>query len=494
MFFLPQLRFSARSRLLPACGAILLLCLAVNADRAVPITLSPRLITLPAGNSGLLFVDIDGNGRADLLVIDPVEKKLLNYLQRPDGFGNSPDQSIPLPPQTAWVAPCDVDAHPDLELLFSTPTGLVYSRQNAGLFESERHTLIEASQVFSNFDFPILTRLGTNNAGTNVLIPVVLAGQAVLYYKDNVDKWIPGSPLALDAKGTSWQMDGDSWWGSSWALGPNPGHSLRVQQVFLPKPDTKQDEEPENETIRKISDDMKKRADSGPPRTVRMDVNGDGREDLVLWQVSGRMDTKTEIYVFLRGTDQKLPERPTQILHCRGFPIPTGSTSRISPVIDLNGDGICELVLLEIKSSFTSASGALETALSHGIDWALTIRPFHNGAFSRSPEASVVVTGLLSAEASREWPIFILGDFNGDGRPDLFFRRSETRWNIYFSTTDGSWFSPQPAMTFETPDHGYIEIKDLNGGGLSDIIWNEPEEHRLSIFMSPPRQTKGKNP
>ena len=57
----------------------------------------------------------------------------------------------------------------------------------------------------------------------------------------------------------------------------------------------------------------------------RVDVDGDGREDLVLWQVSGKLDIKTDIYIFLRGADQKWPERPTQVLHCRGLPIPTGS-------------------------------------------------------------------------------------------------------------------------------------------------------------------------
>ena len=46
-------------------------------------------------------------------------------------------------------------------------------------------------------------------------------------------------------------------------------------------------------------------------------------------------------------------------------------------------------------------------------------------------------------------------------------------------------------MTFDEPAHGYIEIKDLNGDGMSDIIWHEPDEHRLSIFMSPFRSGKG---
>ena len=130
----------------------------------------------------------------------------------------------------------------------------------------------------------------------------------------------------------------------------------------------------------------------------RVDVDGDGREDLVLWQASGKLDFKTDIYIFLRGADQKLPEQPTQVLHCRGFPIPIGSTKKRSPVHDLNGDGVCELVLLEMKTRIISESGLVETVVSHGLDWALTIRSFHHGAFSRSPDASVPVTGILLSE------------------------------------------------------------------------------------------------
>jgi hypothetical protein len=123
---------------------------------------------------------------------------------------------------------------------------------------------------------------------------------------------------------------------------------------------------------------MQKTTDASPPRIDRVDADGDGRADLILWQVSGKLDLKTDVYVFLRGADQQLPERPTQILHGRGFPIPIGSKK---------------------------------------------------------------VTSLAN-------------DLNGDGRPDLLVRRSETRWNILFSTTDGHWFAPQPALTFDAPARG----------------------------------------
>jgi hypothetical protein len=335
--------------------------------------------------------------------------------------------------------------------------------------------------------------LNTNKTGTNDLIPVISAGQAVLYHRNSAYEWSPGPPLALDVKQTAWSLNRYQW-RDLWTLGPNPAHSLDVEQSFRAEPEQARDKEPENEAIRKIIADMKKNATASPPQLDRVDVDGDGREDLVLWQASGKLDFKTDVYIFLRGADQKLPEQPTQVLHCRGFPIPIGSTRKQSPVHDLDGDGVCELVLLEIKTRIISESGLVEMAVSHRLDWALTIRSFHHGAFSHSPDASVPVTGILPSEVLAGWPFLIQGDFNGDGRLDLLVRRSDTQWSIFLSTTDGHWFAAQPAMTFDVPTRGYIEIQDLNGDGLSDIIWHEWDKPNLSIFMSPPRQAKGKNP
>jgi hypothetical protein len=496
MFSLPQPGANTDSRLRQhvfglGSGTILLLFFALNVSRAEPVVLARQIITLPASAGAPLFVDIEGSGRCNLLVIDTAEKKLLNYRQRPDGFTNSPDQFIPLPPQTAWVAPCDVDAHPGLELLMSTANGLFYCRQNAGRFESERHPLIEVRQEFTHCDLPTLTLLSTNKTGTNDLIPVISAGQTVLYHRNSAYEWSPGPPLALDAKQTAWFVNRYPW-RDFWALGSNPAHRLDVEQSYRAQPELARNMEPENEVIQKIIADMKKNAAASPPQLDRVDVDGDGREDLVLWQAGGKLDFKTDIYIFLRGADQKLPEQPSQVLHCRGFPIPIGSTNQRSPVHDLDGDGVCELVLLDLKTRIISESGLVETLVSHGLDWALTIRSFHHGTFSHSPDASVTVTGILPSEVLAGWPFLIQGDFNGDGRLDFLVRRSDTQWNIFCSTTDGHWFAPQPAMTFNVPTRGNIEIQDLNGDGLSDLIWHEWGQPNLSIFMSPPRPAKDK--
>ena len=229
-----------------------------------------------------------------------------------------------MPPQTAWIAACDVAAHPGLELLVSTATGVVYFRQNAGLFESAAQTLIQGSQVFTNFDFPFLTSLTTNvatPAGTNDLIPVISARQVVLYHRNKTYEWKPGAPVTLDVADTAWWVTRDPW-GDPWTLGANPGHRWGMTRSFRPKQEENPAREPASEMVRKIVEDMEGNEAATQPETNRVDLNADGREDLVLWQVSGTLDCKNDIYLFLRGADQSLPERPTQILHCHGFPVP----------------------------------------------------------------------------------------------------------------------------------------------------------------------------
>jgi hypothetical protein len=433
-----------------------------------------ELISLPSTGMSSRFAGLGNGGYSDLLAMDPVAKQLLIYRQRPMGFTNTPDQVIQLPPQTAWVAPFDVDAHPGLELLMSTATGLAYLRQNDGVFESDLRPLITAGQIFTNDDSPVLISLATNAA-----LPVISATQAVWYQRAADFAWQPGPPLALEAKRTSWSVNRNEW-----TMGANASRSLHIQKSVRAKFDDTDDKKPENETVKKLLEDLKKNSPNHLPDSSRVDIDGDGRKDLVVWQMLGEVEPRTDVYIFLRGTDGKLPERPTQVLHCRGFAIPFVNTYAASPVVDLRGDGTHQLVLVEVKISVTSASSVMEMAFTRGVEMALTIRSFNHGSFSRSQDASIPMTAIMSLESLGEWPFFICGDFNGDGHPDLVVRRSPSQWNIFFSTSDGRWFNPQPALTFETPMEGYFEIGDLNGDGRADIVLRRRDDPRIFIFSS----------
>jgi hypothetical protein len=465
--------------------AALVVLLAANAARAASNDFQAQVISLPVSGCPSRFADLDGDRRLDLLAVDPIDQKLLVYRQRASGFTNAPDQVIGLPPQTGWISMLDVDAHPGMELLLSGADGVAYHWQEGGSFESERRTLVKAGQVFTNDDSPVLISLATNAA-----IPVVSGTEAVLFQRNHAYEWSRSQPMALKPMPTRWRVETNEW-----SMGRNSARSLHILQSFGSKSGGREEEPSDKDIITKVLEEIMKKTESRRYLgTNRVDLNGDGRTDLVLWQKFGQMEPRTDVYVLLRDGDGRLPARPTQVLHCSGLPIPVGSTESHSLLGDLQGDGTYQLVLLELKSTFTSVSGALEMALSRGVEWALTIRRFSHGAFARNAETALTTTLVMSAEMDERWPLFVCGDYNGDGRLDFAVRRATHQWNIYFSANDGRWFAPQPAMTFETPLQGNFEIDDLNGDGRSDLVLRAPEDPRVFLFMTNPPQAKGQRP
>jgi hypothetical protein len=440
-----------------------------------------QTITLPAKAMRTRFIDLNGEGRFDLLAVDSMGKQLLIYRQRAAGFTNTPDQTIDLPPQTAWIAPAHVEARTNFDLLVSTPTGLVYYQQDGGTFEPAPHVLLKTNQVFSGDDSPILLSVFTNTA-----IPVISATQAWFYP-------LPGGrgsvslertsnpPVFLKAENGTWSSDRNAW-----SLGPNSSRVLEVNRSFLsmPRPDTSY--KPENDGIAKLMAGLKEKGLA--PESMEVDLDGDGQKDLILWQVNIQ-SFRTDLYIFLRGADRQLPERPTQILHCRGIPIPVNSTWTWSPVADLKGDGKYELVLVDRDFIVTSIGSLVDMALTRGVKFVLTVRSFSHGAFARSGDAVVSFKTQLSLYGSWQWPFFICGDFNGNGHPDFVAMRPDGQWGIYYSTSHDHWFQPQPALTFELPAQGYFErryfeISDLNGDGRADIVSHDLDDTHIFIFLT----------
>jgi len=435
----------------------------------------PQLITLPFNANAIRFIPLEEHGRAALLAVDPVQHKLLIYRQRPWGFTNVADQVLRLPPRTTWVAPCDVDAHPGLELVVSTAGGITYHRQSNSVFETELRTLVNADQVFTNDDAPRLFSLATNTS-----LPVISTTQTGFYTRNPAYEWHPAQPVALTRTRSGWSAVRQQW-----TLGQNHSRGLWVQEAFRVWPEERAVRA--NDAIRKLVEDLKKDTTRPAPGTNTVDINHDGKMDFVLWQVIPALEPRTDVYVFLAGADGRLPDKPTQVLHGRGLPIPLDSTDEQSVVGDLKRDGNSELVLMEISSPLTSSAGVLEMALSMGIDCRLAIRTFHGGAFSVTPDAQIPATLLLAGQELQHWPTFVCGDINGDGRADLLMQRSTTQWNIYLSAPGADWFTTQPAITFDTPIPGYLTLEDLNDDGRADIVVRQWDDPRVYILLSQPR-------
>ena len=84
----------------------------------------------------------------------------------------------------------------------------------------------------------------------------------------------------------------------------------------------------------------------------RRDIDYDGNKDVVLLHIQEDIDLKTNIIIFKRREDGKLPEKPDQILRCRGAPIIGAGQSRA--FFDINNDGFSDIVFMEIKKLLTS--------------------------------------------------------------------------------------------------------------------------------------------
>jgi len=460
-----------------------LVCLLLGAALAPAVEFKRQVFTMspdPAWLTGSRLMDIDNDGLIDLLAVVPLERKLQVYRQQRSGFTTTPDQTIALPEHTAWVGSYDVDAHPGKELLLSTAAGLVYLRQNEGVFEPSLRTLIEARQVFLT-EYPQIMPEPAESGDANDVIPVVFEDHAVLYEKGQDYEWRPGRTLDLRMTQTRWQREH-----LDWMAGANPSHTVSIRTQFRTNDDQNrvEEREAENAAIQKLIDDIRADADSSSYGVKRQDVNGDGRQDLVLWKSQRDMHPKSTVLIFLRNREGRLPERPTHVLRGSGVPIRVDQEHGISPMWDLDGDGKCELVLVALKTRVTSWSGLVDMALSGGVDWVFTVRSGRNGDYSGGPDFQMDMTSRTPSDKSVEWMFSIDGDFNGDGRKDMLLERSSDQYDLYLSDTDTGFFRREPPLSFRAPVDAWTDIADLNGDGISDLLVQERRVSRITVFLS----------
>ena len=132
------------------------------------------------------------------------------------------------------------------------------------------------------------------------------------------------------------------------------------------------------------------------------------------------------------------------------------------------------MLLLELKSAAITTGGLVDALLSHGLDWSLDhpLLPWR-GLCQQAGRLRAADDDLAGGSFGRAAEL-IAGGLQRRPPPDLVVRRSDTQWNIFFSTNRRSLVHRATGPDFRgCRAHGYLEIQDLNGDGLSDIIWHE---------------------
>jgi len=431
--------------------------------------------------------DIDGDGLKELLAFARCEGRVFIYKHSSEGFAISPSQSIKFPEGTAWVGFCDVDKMAGEELLVSTSNGLSYFRVKEGIFQKEPEVLLEAEQVFwggGGLGFLFFEQYKEQLEGG---IPVIFADRTVIYEIDGDFELTRGKELKLQRHRSL-----KKWWGTNWSLGAKESRGLLIQTKA--KAALENQEVEENDYIRKTIKRLKKDQGWYSYGIQGEDINADGKEDVVIFEVAGnQIDLKTTVMVFIRRQDGELPGEPSRVLRLKGFPIELDYQKRNTSILkDIDKDGIWEIVLVEVDMNIFSVSSVLETVISRGMDFTLTIREFHKeNGYSHRADFSIDVTTMLPMFQPPGNLIRFEADFNGDSLPELVVRRRAREMKIYLSSRETGFFEKESRLEFTVPDKGYVNFDDLNGDGISDIYVVNSEEARVTFILSSSSESKG---
>ncbi len=447
-----------------------------------------QVIKVPMNSPGWVqpsWKDINGDGLVDLLALIQRDNKAFIYIQNGSGLPSEPTQSIELPEGTAWIALYDINEHPGREMLISTTEGLMYFTQNNGVFKMKPEMLIETKQVFLDDSRPFVIEPNNWPDDMKNAIPVVFSDHTTIYKTDENYQLNSGKKIQHEFKNS---MEEFNW--NSWSVGAKESKQIRIKTTARGKSEDSEPKKPkqENEYIKKI---VEKVSEKEMQRCcmVREDINGDGNEDVVLLHLMQDVDVKTNIITFLRQKDGQLPEKPSQVLRCRGIPVEGNypGPSSFSPFVDINKDGYPEIVMIELKAQLLSVSSLVEAVVSKGLDWILTIRLFKEGkGYSNQADFEMDITTMLPVSEQFAYSINFEGDFNTDGRPDLIIRRDLTNWNIYLSSLANGFYEKESKLQLEAPEQGQMFVRELNSDGISDIYLIDYEKGRITLFLSEP--------
>ena len=187
---------------------------------------------------------------------------------------------------------------------------------------------------------------------------------------------------------------------------------------------------------------------------VPADLNGDGKMDLVLAGVG-----QSGITILLGNADGTF----TSI----AGPGPSAEASAggvALAVADLNNDGIPDLVFRAPSSS------ALTVFLGNG-----------DGTFTEAPE---------SPNVNEEIGNFAIGDFNQDGIPDIaYVLPNTTAVGVLFGNGDGTFVQTSATITLPWDFGGAFAVGDFNGDGWPDILTEDGNSRTVIDSLTVPTET-----
>ncbi|MEJ2720655.1 MAG: VCBS repeat-containing protein, partial [bacterium] len=209
--------------------------------------------------------------------------------------------------------------------------------------------------------------------------------------------------------------------------------------------------------------------------TLVEDLDGNGYADAVVTKqtMKGITNIRGVVNIFWGGPDGYAAE-PDQLIISEG----TASVGAI--FLDVNGDGRKDLVLPSIKFSIAAIIRILMTR-SIKVYFNIFLLNEDGRISERPDFTKEVKFKIDFSGESDEQAMDLEGDYNGDKRTDFVFATGKNELSVYLGEPAGEddLFSKRPVAKIEADAYGELSSADLNGDGYRDMIIYYPENKDL---------------
>ncbi len=449
-------------------------------------------------SSELMICDLDGDGLKDLVLMDDLSLSIF-YQDRTQGFTREPQQTYRLEhrPCVVWAAKLGRQAESLLVMTSEGVTELDFANQTGppALRQIIRQPTIvpDAAEGTNALCLPLSVETGRD--WPLLLVP---AADGIQVWQHR-DEWHQAQFIGHSIDACLWPSRTDPGYATSYGLDLSVGDvngdgrdDLMVRRSNIGRTKTYSLYLQQTNGLFALEPALTY-TDMVEPFSwlCWADLNRDGKVDLIksVWLnessfVPGFLSGKVLVSTYMAGEHGRIPSEPQQVFRKNDW-------TAALPVVDVDGDGFLDLVLG--YSHIEEKEGLNKMITAKKLDYSLRFYFYRPGAgFPKEADCQRdVVMHLDRADLQEDLPQYFrryvkLGrNLNGDGKTDLLVRDHRDDISVYFFVSREKGFSLKPDLRFTCPGpiDGW-EVKDLNNDGVSDLIVKLAKQNGYRIFIS----------